>query len=561
MIKKRSSTTATVLAFYVTSLWFSVCTSALWAGEKRLIGHSWDLLAVRPADVARNLDAFEKLPLDGVSLAVMVEPEKGRRVGFNTVMNAAPWERGWFEKEAETLRQCASRNLTHNFLTTYWAPHKRLAWGDDKAWETVARNLGVMAWLAKEGHAKGILADPEDYPETRQYVTVPGDAPFAETAALARKRGAQVMRSMATEYPDIVLLAFWMLSLHPSYYMGTGDPAASVAEAGDLWPAFVNGMLDALPTSARLVDGNEHAYRYEAANQDFYLSAWSVQNKALALVAPANRVKYRTQVLAGFGLYLDMYINPPESPWHFGEANGSRLNHLALNVAQALDAADEYVWVYGEKMDWIRWSGTSRTNALWETSLPGFADTLRVLRRPAEAQDVIARRRQACTLTNLLANGACAPAQTEGWEGFCKGRMPPAWGCWQHENRAQGVFGLDARNGLGDAFSLRAEGVGDGCFVGKAAVLSGNLYAVEAFAQGVAPRIRVRWNKDGRWHAEAKDVMVRFGEAEASGWRRAFGVVQVPAGADTLVLLLSAQQAAGENTWFDNAAVYPLFAP
>ncbi|HHU14864.1 MAG TPA: hypothetical protein GXZ62_06700, partial [Lentisphaerae bacterium] len=36
--------------------------------EKKMIGHSWDLLGVSPADVARNLDAWEQVPLDGISL-------------------------------------------------------------------------------------------------------------------------------------------------------------------------------------------------------------------------------------------------------------------------------------------------------------------------------------------------------------------------------------------------------------------------------------------------------------------------------------------------------------
>ena len=543
----------------------AVCAGMLQASgvaEKKMIGHSWDLLYVRPADVARNLDAWEQVPLDGISLAVVKEPEPGRKASFGTLMNDAPWERAWFKEEAAVLRQCASRNLKHNFLTTFWAPGRRLAWSDDAAWAAFAHNLGVMAWLAKEGQAKGLLIDPEDYPETRQYFLAPGDAPFAETAALARRRGAQVMRGMAAEYPEITLLSFWMLSLHPAYYMGLDDADALVSEAGDLWPAFLNGMLDALPPGGRMIDGNEHGYRYEAANQDFYLSAWAVQNKALALVAPENRVKYRTQVLAGFGLYLDMYTNPDTSPWHFGEVNGSRLNHLALNFAQALDAADEYVWVYGEKMDWVKWAGTARTNALWEARLPGFNEALGILRRPREAAlQAVERRRQAGTLTNLLANGACAPSGAGGAAGFRKGVLPPPWGFWQHEKRAQGVGGLDAQKGLGDTFSLRAEGVGDGCFIGKASVTAGCGYVVEAYAQGAAPRVRVRWNKDGRWHAEGRDVNIRFGEPATNGWRRAIGVVRVPAEADALVVLLGAQQGAGESTWFDNAAVYPLIAP
>lgn len=540
-----------------------VCAVTLPAGgtEKRLIAHSWDLLAVRPADVARNVEALEGLPLDGVSLAVVVEPQKGRSVGYSTIMGDARWERAWFAQEAKVVKQCASRSLKHNFLTSFWAPRKRLAWDDDAAWAAFAHNLGVLAWLAREGNAKGILADPEDYPETRQYFRLENDPPFDVASALARRRGAQVMRSMAEAYPEIVVLSFWLLSLHPSYYVGCDAPAVMAAEAGDLWPSFVNGLLEALPPTGRLVDGNEHGYRYEAANQDFYLSAWSMQNRALALVAPENRAKYRTQALAGFGLYLDMYTNPAGSPWYFGEVGGSRLNHLALNVAQALDAADEYVWVYGEKFDWIRWTGTARTNATWEAVFPGFSDTLRILRRPAEAGTILERRRQDGTLTNLLSNSACALTEKPKEAGFIQGRMPPAWGCWQHEKRAQGVFGTDTQKGLGDFSSLRADGVGDGCFIAKASVLSGGRYAVEAYAQGAAPRVRVRWNKEGRWHAESLDVMIRFGEAGTNGWRRAFGVVQAPAGADTLVLLLGTQQKAGETTWFDNAAVFPLIAP
>jgi hypothetical protein len=256
-----------------------------------------------------------------------------------------------------------------------------------------------------------------------------------------------------------------------------------------------------------------------------------------------------------------MYTNPAGSPWYFGEVGGSRLNHLALNVAQALDAADEYVWVYGEKFDWIRWFGTSRTNTTWEAALPGFADTLRVLRRPAEARAILERRRHDGTLTNLLSNGTCALTETPTDAGFVQGRMPPAWGCWQHEKQAQGIFGTDTQKGLGDSSSLRAEGVGDGCFIGKAPVLAGGRYAIEAYAQGATPRVRVRWNKEGRWHAESLDVMIRFGETGTNGWRRAFGVVQAPAGTDTLVLLLGTQQKAGETTWFDGAAVFPLVAP
>ena len=157
-------------------LWIgTICAGAALAAcgaEKKVIGHSWDLLAVRPADVVRNLDAWEKLPLDGISLALTKTLPDGKSVGYGSVMNDPAWDKRWFAEDVKTIRLCASRNLKSNFLTTYWAPRKRLAWNDDAAWERFAHNIGVVAWLAKAGLADGILMDPEDYPETRQYFHV-----------------------------------------------------------------------------------------------------------------------------------------------------------------------------------------------------------------------------------------------------------------------------------------------------------------------------------------------------------------------------------------------------
>lgn len=370
------------------------------------------------------------------------------------------------------------------------------------------------------------------------------------------------MKSIAAEYPDITLLSFWMLSMYPAYFTDD-DPRAAAVAAGNLWPAFLNGMLDALPPGARMVDGDEHAYRYEAAKKDFYLSVWRAQNKALALVEPENRAKYQTQVLAGFGLYLDMYTNPTNSPWYFGALNGSRLSHLRVNFAQALDAAQEYVWVYGEKMDWIKWTGTGREkNPTWEEKLPGFNGTLALLRDPRQwAERMIARQRQAGTLTNLIENGACVPAKAADAAGFRKGELPVKWWGWQNENKRLGVFGTETGMGKGDAFSLCATGVEDGCFGTSIHTAPGKQYVVEADAQGVAPSVMVYWKRNGAWDWSLAGASARVGEANAEGWRHAFGFVQVPEGADELVLMLGVRQAAGERTWFDNACLYSLTEP
>lgn len=527
--------------------------------EKRMIGHSWDLLGVRPKDVANNLDAWERVPLDGISLAIKLKSPDGVAIGFNNVMNDPAWQREWFKEELEIIKRCSSRNLKRNFLTTFWTPHRRLKWDDESAWNNFAGSLATLAWLAKEGGAQGILIDHEDYSESRQFYMAKDEQDFAKYAALARRRGAQMMRAMATEYPSITLLSFWFLSLDSSILNDT-NPLAACEAAGDLWPSFFNGMLDALPPAARLIDGNEHGYRYRAERNDFYLAAWRIHNRALALVAPENRQKYRLQVLAGFGLYLDMYTNEKDSPWYFEELDGSRLNRLRFNFAQALDAAQEYIWVYGEKMDWIKWQGAGRDNRpTWEEKLPGFTDILgRVRDQGAWAAKRVEQMRAAGTLSNCLSSGSCALPQADMADGFYADKLPTGWWQWQHETKRRGKFGTAVGKGLGDRFSLAVLDAEHGCFSSKTKVKAGELYAVEAFTQGANSSISISWQLNGKWNWSIPTVKLRFDHGEQDGWKRTFGVVEVPVGADTLALMLNVKQEVGQKTWFDNVSLLRL---
>jgi hypothetical protein len=102
------------------------------------------------------------------------------------------------------------------------------------------------------------------------------------------------------------------------------------------------------------------------------------------LLAPENRRCYARQVRAGFGFYLDCYINPPGSPWYIGAAPGStRLQKLADNVESALDVSDEYVWIYGQKR---RWWDTGGPGVSWEDALPGISGVLTGARATANGE-------------------------------------------------------------------------------------------------------------------------------------------------------------------------------
>jgi hypothetical protein len=204
---------------------------------------------------------------------------------------------------------------------------------------------------------KGICFDPESYGD-KQYRWKPESGPtFKETQEMARRRGAQMMRAITREYPDITVWGLWLFSLNRASVGDAGETDALQTDNYGLWPAFVNGWLDALPPRARLVDGVEDAYYFRDLN-DFaamYNNLRGVNGPLLsALLAPENRTKYQTQVSVSFGVYLDAYLDPESSRFYLGPLTpgGTRLARLRETLLRALSVADDYVWLYNEQVKW-----------------------------------------------------------------------------------------------------------------------------------------------------------------------------------------------------------------
>ena len=506
--------------------------------EKKFIAHGWDLLAVSPEEVLANADAFDETGVDGVTLMLRGKFADGRHYDHTRIMNDGIWPREQLKDKIAVFREIVKHpSLRESFVSSWWAPQKRLKWDDDTAWATFAANMGTVAWLAKEGGLRGILVDGEDYPRTKQYFLMDGDPSYAETAKLARRRGAQVFRAIFDEYPDVTFLSFWMLSLHPQYFTSP-DPMGAAEGKGDLWPWFVNGMLDVMPPQARFVDGNEHAYTYKSEKRDFYLSACNQRVAAQGLVAPENRGKYRAQMLAGFGLYMDCYVNGTNSWWYHGPVNGSRTLAFAKNLAQAADACDGYIWVYGEKHPWVHWKGTKSTRfaktPTWDDVLPGCSVEMAGVKDPL----AYVRRR----VEQLRAKGKYVNRAREA-------KRP--WGRWQDDKLLQGKLG-DAGTGV------YLEGTGSGCHIVDVKAMPGDLFAVRTRMKGVGGSSTVYWKQNGRWNWSLPGVPLAFGRPDQDGWCLGEALVRVPDGADTLALQLGARQRAGERVDFVDVEVVDL---
>jgi hypothetical protein len=294
---------------------------------------------------------------------------------------------------------------------------------------------------------------------------------------------------------------------------------------------------------------------------------------AIRLVSPKNRPKYRQQVQAGFGFYLDMFLNDATNHYSHGALNGSRLARLERNLGFARDAADEYVWIYGEQCRWwgkpLNLPKSVGKGRLWEEALPGITRGIAYTRDPERAaQDEIARLRVAGTLTNLARNADFArPARQKD------GALPAEFSAWQDERTSSGKFAWDGQvgtlalnvgEGRGEGVgAARATGVKWGCFIQSHPVNRGETYAVQVDCLAhVAsnPTLVVRWQTaESRWTYEHDDRAFAFRLRE-SEWRKAFGVVTVPPDVGKLVIRLNVtgQAADTDVCWFDNLALYRL---
>lgn len=202
-------------------------------------------------------------------------------------------------------------------------------------------------------------------------------------------------------------------------------------------------------------------------------------------------------------------------------------------------AADETVWIFGERRQIVEWEGNAerwKGVETWEQALPGFADALRRLRDPRGwARKRLAAHRRSGGLTNLVAS-----VGIETWQG----------------NGDPGTLEI------GDDGLLRAKGARDGWFLTLVhGVRAGEWYLAEFEVKGeTAPRSGFHWMENGAWRW---DVAERFptydAPASPDGWRRGFVVARVPHGVDTMSLSLGVKHKEdGETTLFRNVEIFRL---
>ena len=502
-----------------------VTTSALFAGESpsaeraertKFIAFAWEFNSDSPEVLLRYADAFDKTPLDGVGINLRssaVVDGKRVRLNYYNFMHDPAWPKEAFAAQIPHLRKLAEhRSMRHSFLSSLTAPYKhRISWTDDAEWARLAKSMRTVAYVAKESGLKGIKIDPEDYRKLKQFSRRAGEAPYDELCEIVRRRGRELFAPVFEEYPDITLHFFWFFS-HLEHYTkyDRADVAAMCRADENLWPAFLNGILDVLPPGAVITDGDEDGYHHTAAKNGFRNGAYMFHSLYSQLVAPENLDKYRRQVRYAPPIYTAMYTSREGSNWYKAPTEGSRLETLRRDLIQASDVSGGYVWFWTETHPWVKraknWKrGDPRIlDTTLPEALPGLFEVMQWVKNPVAFYDrKVAELSAKGQLVNL--------AETDS------------------VSVSNGYKTVSLKNVKGGEY------YGIAFDVASDASARVNVFVRNAKGKYVQPSINMIYPRDGR------------------------GVVRIPDGGARGTIVFSARNAGDGKTVFENLRVYRLF--
>ena len=517
--------------------------------DKKHIGLLFDVMKTTPSNILANAENFAKHApyLDGVAISLnkVFVPGGGGSVvttGISEIMSGSVrWTRDSVKGHIPVLRQIAQKpHLKESFLLFWMSPKycdTRLDWDDDKAWANYAENMAVAAWLAKEGNMKGLMLDPEEYANAKQYNHTPADPPFVESAKLARRRGREVFSRVFKEYPDAVVFTLWYFGRFRHYPEGVNrtNPVAYAEDRGELLHHFYNGILDAMPPGARIIDGCEH-YSLSATKYQYLFNANSILTAVMPFVAPENRVKYRSQVQVSNTHFLDMFVQNanPKSHWYHGPVNGSRLEHLRLNFEQSFLTADEYVWIYGENSGKLfNWEdGHFEDRKTWEENIPGMTETFMLLKDPERLASM--RREKLAAegkLVNLVPEAKAVKLENPSRKILYN----------QPDKKKPAIAGISP---------------GERYFVKFQVNVSVGRRGKEGPVSAARPSIV--WTKNGK-RVDVEPTPIKVPDDAGKKWVYAEDVVVVPEGADGMMLDLAAELNADENIGYRFPSIWNAF--
>lgn len=515
-------------------------------GRSPVIATGWD--SPNPRQFREGLATFEGWGVfDGTTLRATRQAAGGAEQSAIYAFSRETWAWSEFAGALADLKAAKPTTCRENYLMVYSNPGD-VDWFDDAGWRAIVEHWRLLSRLAQQGGLRGLLFDAEPYEPPHSQFLYRAQAQrdkhsFAEYRLKARQRGREVMEAVRGEFPTATIFTYRLFSDMLGLLDSGNLEVALEAHTYGLLTAFVDGWLEVMPPTMRVIEGTEDI-GYRANSPAEYNAAFTrLKLRMPEFVAPEHREQVRRQFGVGQSLYLDAHVNPPGNPWHIDRTGSTSAGRLAANITSALAASDGVVWLYGETGRW--WPSGNPKYPLWPERLPGAVAAIRRAKDPTGFAREMFRRTPAPR--NLLDNGDFAQAPAP--EG-----PPTGWWQWQAETSHGRVTSAEGR------VELRA--VLDGCVGRLTAVQPGRTYAVhlrvKSQGHGLAS-LGIGWKTAaGAWTAQAQNRRLLGADpADAAGWREIVGLVEVPAEAGQLVFMAAAnaQLSDADRCWFDAAAV------
>ncbi len=277
---------------------------------------------------------------------------------------------------------------TDNFYLCYSCPGKDaddFDWFDEHPW--IIENWRLMAAAARKARFKGICFDSEYYEGMPLFGY--DKARHKDTRSLEEyrrqvfRRGAEIMRAVGKEFPDITIL---LLFGYSGSYCGVPQHPVSREKLYTLVSAFVDGMLSECGPQARIFDMHEQAFSFRIPGS--YARARAMMTDLMPEKS-FDPQRYRRHHRAGFSFWADCWENASQGrPFRVDdlELNYYTPAEFAYSLHHALAFSDGYVWMWPGVFDW--WKGTCRTvdesgKTIEKPIPPGYIDALRLAHQPA----------------------------------------------------------------------------------------------------------------------------------------------------------------------------------
>ena len=522
---------------------------------KKLIAFGWDNPTVE--EFHKNIHIMEKdAPFfrgAGINLDRTVQVN-GKQVTCTSASMSGQikWQAEWFNEDIKALSRTRSKIFTDNFIRTSFG--NGISWFDDAAWETLCSNYAIVARIARHGGLKGFSFDTEHYGKIHQFQYKGTVQDYRKTWEKARQRGAQFMKAVGDEYPDITILTFLLYSSMQRYTDNFGR-TFDTARGGNYCLAipFLNGMLDTIPPNARIVEGNEDL-GYRAAKKSDFDNIYArcrrlIRNSA----SPENQKKVRAQVEIANAVYLDAFFSWPKGhTYALYVGHPGQLEYLSRIVRYALDSTDEYVWIWSECGRWwpskMRKAQADRIRYYhnrperWTEAFPDVDKALMMAADPIACADkAIAEGK----LKNLAPNADFSKVNENG--------TPVHWGIWQHP--AQKKSARVARVAKGDGGMMVLE-------VSKSPVMtavmtnipcrSGERFLLRGRSKCIgkaSARFKVNWGIKNNKPMKL-ELCVAAITPQKDGWDQHELIVEVPENYDTLCIeLFNVTDGSGTVLW------------